>query len=285
MQGGRSGTVSPVPNQIGGRPRRGGGRLGSDPKKNIVMEPLVEFQSVSFGYDVQNVVENATFSIEQGDFVCIVGPNGGGKTTLLKLMLGLLKPQSGAIRLFGSPPRQNGMKIGYTPQFLSVDFHFPLTVLDVVLLGCIRPTRSCFHNLPALWYRAKDRQAARAALRTLQLEHLADKPLRHLSGGQRQRVLIARAICSKPEILLLDEPTNNIDHHSELILSEILVELNKSMTIIMVSHDTSFVAESVRNVICVNKSVIMHPASELDDNLFHELYGRPGLKRVLHDHG
>ncbi len=244
------------------------------------MACLVEFQSVYFAYDRVNVVEDATFSIERGDFVAVVGPNGGGKTTLLKLMLGLISPQSGAIRLFDQAPRKNGTKIGYTPQFLSVDFNFPMTVLDVVLLGRIRPR----FGLSQFWYSNEDRIAARDALRTLQLEAVAQKPLRHLSGGQRQRVLIARAICGQPEILLLDEPTNNIDRNSEKILSDILIELNERMTIVMVSHDTGFVSQTVRNVICVNKTVAVHAASEMDDHIFHDLYGQPGLKMVRHDH-
>ena len=247
----------------------------------VTVKPdAVEFQSVSFAYDGPNVIEDATFTIDQGDFVSIVGPNGGGKTTLLKLMLGLLLPKSGTIRLFGQAPRTNCSKVGYTPQFLSVDFNFPLSVLDVVLMGRIRTG----FGLSRLWYTTEDRQAAQNALRTLKLQNIAEHPFRNLSGGQRQRVLIARAICGEPEILLLDEPTNNIDRTSEKILSDILIELNAGMTIVMVSHDMGFVSNTVKNVICVNHTVAVHPASEINEHTFHELYGQPGLKMVLHDH-
>ncbi|MDR0608506.1 MAG: ABC transporter ATP-binding protein [Planctomycetaceae bacterium] len=244
------------------------------------MSVAVEFQSVSFSYESTNVVENATFDIKTGDFVSIIGPNGGGKTTLLKLMLGILKPDQGSICLFGCPPRLNCSKVGYTPQFLSVDFSFPLSVLDVVLMGRIRTGFSLSH----LWYSQKDRNAARHSLQILQLEELAEIPFRNLSGGQRQRVLIARALCGEPEILLLDEPTNNIDAASEQILFDTLTKLNQSMTIVVVSHDIGFVSQCVKNVICVNRTVAVHSASAMNGRTIHDLYGQHGMKLVLHDH-
>ncbi|MDR1964714.1 MAG: ABC transporter ATP-binding protein [Planctomycetaceae bacterium] len=244
------------------------------------MLPAVEFQSVSFSYEGPTVVEDATFVIQTGDFVSIVGPNGGGKTTLLKLMLGILKPNQGQIRLFNRPPRLNCSKVGYTPQFLSVDFSFPISVLDVVLMGRIRtgflPSR--------LWYSREDRNAARNSLQTLQLEEFAETPFRNLSGGQRQRVLIARAVCGNPEILLLDEPTNNIDMTSEQILFDTLTELNRTMTIIIVSHDIGFVSQCVKNVLCVNRTVAVHSASAMNGQTIHDLYGHHKMKLVLHDH-
>jgi zinc transport system ATP-binding protein len=239
------------------------------------MFQAVEFQSVTFSYDGPDVVEDATFTVQAGDFVSIVGPNGGGKTTLLKLMLGLLSPQIGTIRLFGKPPRSACSKVGYTPQFLTVDFSFPLSVLDVVLMGRMRAG--------SLWYSKSDQQIARKTMETLQLENFADVPFRTLSGGQRQRVLIARAVCSEPEILLLDEPTNNIDSRSEQILFDILTRLNRTMTIIMVSHDVGFVDRCVTNVICVNQTVAVHAASEMNGATIHELYGQHEMKLVLHD--
>lgn len=238
--------------------------------------PVVEFQKVDFSYDGPLVLENATFSIGRGEFVSIIGPNGGGKTTLLKLILGLLKPKRGEIRLFDALPQSNRSRIGYTPQFLAVDFSFPLSVLDVVLMGRIRAKR--------LWYTKEDRAAALDALRVMQLERYADAPFRTLSGGQRQRILIARAICGQPEILLLDEPTNNIDRSSERILSDILADLNRTMTIIMVSHDIGFVSRCVQNVICVNKTVETHSTSELGSGTIHDLYHQSDLRFVRHGH-
>ncbi|MDR0336509.1 MAG: ABC transporter ATP-binding protein [Planctomycetaceae bacterium] len=244
------------------------------------MPPAVEFQSVSFSYENPIVVEKATFIIQAGDFVSIIGPNGGGKTTLLKLMLGILKPNHGSIRLFGRSPRLNCSKVGYTPQFLSVDFNFPLSVLDVVLMGRIRTGFLPSH----LWYTQEDRNAAWRSLEILQLRDFAEIPFRNLSGGQRQRVLIARALCGEPEILLLDEPTNNIDAPSEQILFDILTELNKTMTIVMVSHDIGFVSQCVKNVICVNRTVAVHSVSAMNGQTIHDLYGQHGMKLVLHDH-
>lgn len=241
------------------------------------MVNAVEFQSVSFAYDAPCVVEEATFAIEQGEFACIIGPNGGGKTTLLKLMLGLLAPQQGTIQLLGKPPKTNRCYVGYTPQFLSVDFNFPISALDVVLMG-----RLCSGRL---YYTQKDREAAKEALRILKLEDCAGKLFHNLSGGQRQRILIARAICFQPKILLLDEPTNNIDADSEQILCGILQELNRSMTVIMVSHDVGFVAHCVNKVVCVNRKVSTHSAAEMNGKTIHDLYGgQHGIKLVMHDH-
>jgi len=236
----------------------------------------IDFDSVTFSYGGPNVLENATFSIAAGDFVSIVGPNGGGKTTLLKLMLGLLTPKIGTVRLFDQSPKHQRRRVGYTPQFLSVDFAFPLTVLDVVLMGRIQT------GWKFLWYGLDDRLAAVNALRVLQLDDYRNAPFRTLSGGQRQRVLIARALCGKPDILLLDEPTNNIDAVSEEILFETLTELNKTMTIALVSHDIGFVTQCVRNVICVNRTVAVHPTSALNGQTIRELYGQHDLHMIHH---
>jgi zinc transport system ATP-binding protein len=238
----------------------------------------IDFNSVTFSYGGANVLENATFSVAEGDFVSIVGPNGGGKTTLLKLMLGLLTPKTGSVRLFGKSPKQGRRRVGYTPQFLSVDFAFPLTVLDVVSMGRIRTG----WNPTALWYGHDDRLAAVNALRILQLDEYRNTPFSTLSGGQRQRVLIARALCSEPEILLLDEPTNNIDALSEEILFKTLTELNKTMTIALVSHDIGFVSLCVKNVICVNRTVAVHPTTALNGHTIRELYGQHDLHMVHH---
>ena len=238
------------------------------------MSDIIEFHTVTFSYQGPAVIENATFVVQRGDFAAIVGPNGGGKTTLLKLILGLLSPQVGTIRLFGKPPHASCFRVGYIPQFLTVDFSFPLSVLDVVLMGRIRKG--------SLWYTKEDRLIARQTLKTLQLDEFAEAPFRTLSGGQRQRVLIARAVCGEPDMLLLDEPTNNIDSRSEQILLDILTELNRSMTIIMVSHDVGFVDQCVTNVICVNRTVAVHSTATMNGATIHDLYGHQNMKLVLH---
>ncbi|MDR3111119.1 MAG: ABC transporter ATP-binding protein [Planctomycetaceae bacterium] len=239
------------------------------------MSNIIEFNDVSFAYDLLPVLESVTFGIATGDFVSVIGPNGGGKTTLLRLMLGLLRPDSGQVLLFGEEPSRNRDAIGYTPQFLQVDLSFPLTVGDVVLMGRLRRYR--------FWVTRQDRQYAEAALETVRLADLRDKPFRQLSGGQRQRVLIARALCSAPKILLLDEPTNNIDPTAEEMLFDILTELNKRLTVVLVSHDVGVVSQYVRNVVCVNRRVSMHPTASLNGNMISDIYGRHNVNAVLHE--
>ncbi len=200
----------------------------------------------------------------------MVGPNGGGKTTLVKLILGLLEPQSGEIRVFGRPPRCARLRMGYMPQHVQHDPQFPATVMDIVLMGRL--------GAPGVrgllgWYSRDDRRAAFETLRQLDMEGFARRPLAALSGGQRQRVLIARALCSQPELLLLDEPTANIDSLVEARLFELLREINRRMTVVLVSHDLGFVANIAENVICVNRRVVVHPTSQLTGELIREIYG------------
>jgi zinc transport system ATP-binding protein len=248
------------------------------------MESVVQFKSVTFSYSEPVVLQDATFSVCCGDFVSVVGPNGGGKTTLLKLILGIIEPNSGVVKLFGNDPQSAVSRIGYTPQQTVVDLQFPISVLDVVLMGRIRRSSFIDNLINCYRYSRADREAAIISLQKLQLENCINTPFGNLSGGQRQRVLIARAICGEPDLLLLDEPTNNIDASSERILCEILTELNKTMTIIMVSHDVRFVAQCVKNVICVNKTVATHPTSELNEKTLHQLYHQNDVRIVLHDH-
>jgi zinc transport system ATP-binding protein len=248
------------------------------------MESVVQFESVTFSYSEVAVLQGATFSVCCGDFVSVVGPNGGGKTTLLKLILGILEPKVGVVQLFGGNPKVAAPRVGYTPQQMIIDLRFPISVLDVVLMGRIRRSGFIANLLSGYRYSPEDRAAAINALQKMQLENCINTPFGNLSGGQRQRVLIARAICGEPDLLLLDEPTNNIDATSERILCEILTELNKTMTIIMVSHDVRFVSQCVKKVICVNKTVATHPTSELNEKTLHQLYQQHNVRIVLHNH-
>ncbi|MGL6226997.1 MAG: metal ABC transporter ATP-binding protein [Thermoguttaceae bacterium] len=244
-------------------------------------DPILDFRSVSFAYGRLPVLENVSLTVDRGEFTSIVGPNGGGKTTLLKLILGLLLPQSGEVQLFGGLPRRNRQRVGYTPQFLHIDEQFPISVLDVVLMGRLRGGRGGWGRL---FYSRLDKQAAFDALEIMRLGNCAGLSFRELSGGQRQRVLIARSLCSDPELLLLDEPTSNIDPSSEEVLFDILGELNKRLTILLVSHDIGFVSQFVKSVICVNKSVVVHPTSKLNGKLIQEIYGSADLRMIRHDH-
>ena len=232
----------------------------------MVQAPVIALKHVTFAYEDLVVLEEVNLAIPAGDLVCLVGPNGSGKTTLLRLLLGLLRPTRGEVRIFGKPPDRVRSRIGYMPQQADLDRRFPVTVLEVVLMGRLD---SRLHGP----YTAGDRRAAMAALGELELTDLARRPFASLSGGQRQRVLIARALCGGPELLLLDEPTANVDALAGERLIEILGRLNQRMTIVLVSHDLGFVSPVVKTVVCVNRCVVVHPLGELTEAHLRELYG------------
>ncbi|MFO7560671.1 MAG: ABC transporter ATP-binding protein [Desulfobacterales bacterium] len=236
----------------------------------------VVMKNVSFAYARENVLENVDLTVARLDFASIVGPNGGGKTTLLKLLLGLLKPSAGDIKVFGKSPEKSRLRVGYMPQYSNLDMQFPVNVLDIVLMGRLG------HSTGG-WYSKADRLAAESALEEVKMSDFVSHRFSELSGGQRQRVLIARALCCQPELLLLDEPTSNIDPEVEEALSCILKELNTRMTILLVSHDMGFVSRIVKSVICVNRRVVIHPTSEINGKLIMDIYGRD-LRMIRHDH-
>ncbi len=239
---------------------------------------IVRFNNVCFAYENgNNVLENINLEVEKGEFACIVGPNGGGKTTILKLMLGLLKPTSGSIEVLGGQPENQRAHIGYVPQFSKFDASFPVSVLDVVLMGCLQ--RSLF------WGRYPRIQIAKAhqALNDVGLPGLAMKGFSELSGGQKQRALIARAIMSDPELLLLDEPTASVDVHGTEQFYRLFSEMNEKFTIMMVSHDIGFVSTRVKSVICVRKTLQIHPVSELTGESLRSMYGID-VHMIRHDH-
>ena len=239
-------------------------------------EPVVAVRRVSFAYNGVPVVEEASFEVGEGELVCMIGPNGGGKTTLVKLILGLFKPDSGEVRVFGEEPARVRRRIGYTPQYAHHDPQFPATVTDVVLMG----------RLERRWggpYSKADRAAAAGAMEEVGVAELSKRLFNELSGGQRQRVLIARALASQPDLLVLDEPTANVDLVAETRLHEILQRLNERMTIIMVSHDLGFVSRMVDRVVCVSRCVVVHPTSEISAEIIREMYGAD-LCLVRHDH-
>ena len=242
----------------------------------MIEHPDIEINNLAFSYDTVPVLEDVNLTVKHGEFATIVGPNGGGKTTLLKLLLGILKPVQGKISVLGSAPAKARLKVGYMPQHADLDPQFPVTVMDVVMLG--RLGRRFGGR-----YSKEDRQLAWKALGEVQLESMARTPFSRLSGGQKQRALIARALCCNPEMLLLDEPTANIDPEVEENLLTILQELNQRMTILLVSHDMGFVSRVVKSVICVNRRVLIHPTSRVDGTLIKDVYG-DDYCMVRHDH-
>jgi zinc transport system ATP-binding protein len=233
-------------------------------------EPVISLCGVSFSYGSVPVLENVCLDIGQRESACVVGPNGGGKTTLVKLILGLLKPDAGEIRVFGRPPWQTRLNIGYMPQHVLYDPQFPVTAMDIVLMGRLgRPGLTGFLG----WPNQEDRLAALEALQKVDMEEFCRLPFASLSGGQRQRVLVARAICSRPELLLLDEPTSNVDTLVGSHLWDLLRELNRHMTILMVTHDLGFVSNLVEKVICVNRRVVVHPTTHVTGEVISDIYG------------
>jgi zinc transport system ATP-binding protein len=239
--------------------------------------PAVLLENVSYSYNGAPAVQDANLKISENEFVSVVGPNAGGKTTLLKLVLGLLSPNRGTVRVFGRSPQEICSRIGYVPQYANLDRLFPVTVMDVVLMG--RLGRKTLLGP----YRKSDRRAAEEALRSVGLFEFRRNSLFSLSGGQQQRALIARALASRPDLLLLDEPTASLDLVFEKELYELLEKLNENMTILLVSHDLAFVTRLVEKVVCVNRRVVIHPTSELTGETIREVYGGD-LRMVRHDH-
>jgi zinc transport system ATP-binding protein len=241
------------------------------------LKPAIEIERLDFAYDGDPVLRDVTLRIASGDFVCMIGPNGGGKTTLVKLVLGLLQPARGTIRVLGTTPAAARRQMGYVPQYAHYDPHFPVSVLDVVLMGRL--------GCGGWWaYGAEDRRIATGALGEVGLADLRQRPFSSLSGGQRQRVLIARALACQPELLLLDEPTSNLDQRVEEDFYALLKRLNERLTIVLVSHDLSVVSRVVKTAVCVNRTVMVHATSNLTGDAIASLYGH-GLRVVQHDHG
>ena len=228
----------------------------------------IEIKDVSFSYGDTLVLRGVNLVVEPRDFVCVAGPNGGGKTTLLKLILGLIQPQSGKVTVLGRRPERARRRIGYMPQHVQLDPAFPATVADVVLMGRLGV------GLGLGPYRRSDMKVALQALDEVGLADARNRPLAALSGGQRRRVLIARALACEPEILLLDEPNAHLDPAVQENLHEILRDLNQRHTVVMVSHDLGFVSMHFKTVVCVNQDVHVHPAAELTTKRVADLYGR-----------
>lgn len=227
-------------------------------EKNIALK----FERVSFSYDGVKVLENASFHIHQGEFVALVGPNGSGKTTALKLLLGLEIPQTGSVELFGAAGNSCRERVGYVPQQAQADRSFPITVEEVVRMGRLKPLSRQF--------RAGDKAAAAAAMEQMEIAGLTGRLYNTLSGGQRRRVLVARALASLsgaggPGILVLDEPTANMDAGSEERLFKTLGSLKGSTTILIVTHDRDFVSSLTDRVLCIGEGegnpwgIVQHP--------------------------
>jgi zinc transport system ATP-binding protein len=214
---------------------------------------LIEVKNISFAYRKDLVLKDINFTLQEGDFFAITGPNGGGKSTLIKLILGLLKPLKGSIKL----RNLKKIDIGYVPQNTNVNLEFPITVLDVVMMGNgakHRKTKKFFN----IGYSSFEKECVKHSLSKVGMEGFLENKISDLSGGQRQRVMIARAICSHPKLLVLDEPTSNIDINGQKEIYKLLKELNKEITILVITHDLTVISNYANKVLYVNQEGFMH---------------------------
>lgn len=233
-------------------------------------EAILAIEHLDFAYGQgPPVLENVHLNVLKGDFVGLFGPNGGGKTTLLQLIMGFLAPGKGKVRVLGHSPKTTRKRIGYVPQHINFDRAFPISVLEVVLLGCLSKL-SLWGSFSHEW-----KEKARRALDKVALGHKASVPFGTLSGGEAQRVLIARAIVDEPELLLLDEPTASVDPHAEQIIYQLLLELNQHMTILMVSHDLQTILDKVKRFVCVHRTVTAFDTKQVCEHFALGLYHAP----------
>ncbi|MGC9471259.1 MAG: metal ABC transporter ATP-binding protein [Bacteroidales bacterium] len=222
-----------------------------------MMKPLVKLENVTAGYNGEAVLEGVDLEIFPDDFIGVIGPNGGGKTTLLKVILGLIKPWSGSVKYAGDPVP--GTLMGYLPQHTDLDRSFPISVEEVVLSGLL-PRKGFFTP-----YRKEHRLAAQNALEKTGINHLLHRAIGELSGGQLQRVLLARALVGSPRLLILDEPVTYVDNRFEGELYELLKELNRNMAILMVSHDVGTITSYIKTIACVNRTLHYHPSNKISE--------------------
>lgn len=229
--------------------------------------PIIKIADLCYTKDGQDILHDINLTVYAGDFVSIIGPNGGGKTTLLKLILGLIKPSKGQVLINGHSPRKHSATVGYVPQHVNHNISFPATALDVVLMGAYSPENRFQFRLPP-----EKKQAALTILDKLGVGDVAERKIVALSGGQRQRVLIARALVSSPQLLVLDEPTASIDTKGQSEFYELLKELNKELTIVMVSHDLLIVSNYAKSIVCLNKKMHYHQSFKTSGDLLEAFY-------------
>ena len=247
------------------------------------MSVILNIKNLTVSYNDNLVLENVNLQVLENDFIGIIGPNGGGKTTLIKTILGLKKPLHGKIEFANK--RNQKPNIGYLPQIREIDRKFPISVIDVVLSGLMSNLRK------KLRFSKEEKKLAKEILKKMGISELIKKPIGELSGGQSQRVFLSRALVSSPDILILDEPDTFVDNNFENELYQHLQDFNENTTIIIVTHDVGTIVSYVKNIACVNKTLHYHPSNEITNDLLKS-YNCPidlvthGTvpHRVLHKH-
>lgn len=237
----------------------------------------ISIQGLFFSYGAGTVLDDISLEIQRGEFLGIVGPNAGGKSTLLKVMLGLLPAQKGSVKVLNQDPVNARRAIGYVPQYPAFSRDFPVTSEQVVAMGRLGVGRLMGG------YSRQDRAITIRAMEETEVIDLAERRIETLSGGQLQRVLVARALACEPEIMILDEPTANIDMRIENDIFDLLKSLNQRMTIIVVSHDVAFISRYVQRVACLNRTLLCHRTEDIDGHTIQQLYGED-VRMVAHQH-
>ncbi len=228
------------------------------------MNPIIKIEHLAAGYEGKEVLHDVNLTVYQDDYLGIIGPNGGGKTTLMRLILGLMKPTKGSISYYKDGKQVKEITMGYLPQYNDLDRQFPISVYEVVLSG-LNKSKSLFAR-----FSKKHHQLVADTLERMQLVDLKDRHIGALSGGQLQRVLLARAIVSKPDVVILDEPNTYIDRRFQKQMYEMLEQINKECAIIIVSHDIAEVLDNVKHIACVNHHLHYHDTADMPKEKLEE---------------
>lgn len=225
--------------------------------------------SVSYG-DVE-ALKNVSLTVNKGEYLAVIGPNGGGKTTLISSVLGTAAKKNGRIEIFGEPDGKNRSLLGYVPQNSNVSRSFPITVSETVMTAFLKKGLHPFQR-----FSEADREKALSYLKMLELDRLCDRNVSELSGGEFQRLLIARALAAEPKMLILDEPVSNVDPKTRETVYSLLERLNKKgLTILMVTHDLFAISSAVGSIACLNRTLVYHGAPKITDEISHAMYGCP----------
>ena len=231
--------------------------------------PIIQISDLCAAYEEKTVLSHVELTVYERDFLGIIGPNGGGKTTLIKSILGLHQPLKGKIRFYKNGKEVPEINMGYLPQYNNIDKKFPISVYEVILSG-LSKQKSIFQR-----YSNEQHELVRQMIIQMGLEGMDKRAIGELSGGQLQRALLGRALVSNPEVIILDEPNTYIDKRFEAKLYSLLEEINKERAIILVSHDIGTILKNVKTIACVNETVHYHPHTEVPTEWLEEHFGCP----------